>query len=84
MHEYACEQCKLARPDIEAESRLVRTRAGLVDQIDEARQRCWLGEIERLEHILAGVDDKLIEIERARRRITTVDLPMPTLRRPTT
>ncbi len=84
VHEYACEQCKLARPDIEAEPRLVRTRAGLVDQIDEARQRGWLGEIERLEHILAGVHDKLSEIERARRRITTVDLPIPTLRRPTT
>lgn len=82
VHEYACEQCKLARPDVGAEPRLVRTRHGLVDQIDEARQRGWLGEIERLEHILAGVDDKLTEIDRARRRITTVDLPMPTLKRP--
>ncbi len=77
VHEYACEQCKLARPDIDAEPRLVRTRQGLVGQIDEARQRAWLGEIERLEHILAGVDDKLAGIERARRRIATVDLPMP-------
>ena len=86
VHEYACEQCKLARPDIDAEARLVRTRIGLVEQIDEARQRGWLGEIERLEHIVAGVDDKLTEIKRARRRITIVDLPMPTLKlsRPTT
>ena len=86
VHEYACEQCKLARPDIDAEPRLVRTRIGLVEQIDEARQRGWLGEIERLEHIVAGVDDKLTEIKRARQRITIVDLPMPTLKlsRPTT
>ena len=83
VHEYACEQCKLARPDVDAEPRLVRTRQGLVGQIDEARQRAWLGEIERLEHILAGVDDKLAEIERTRRSIATVDLPMPRRKPPT-
>lgn len=77
VHEYACEQCKLARPDLDAEPRLRRTRQGLVEQTEESRQRGWLGEIERLTHILAGVDDKLAEIERARRRITTVAVPTP-------
>jgi hypothetical protein len=77
VHEYACEQCGLARPDPGAEPRLQRTRQGLVDQLAEACQRGWLGEIERLDHILAAVDDKLNEITRVRRRITVVDAPMP-------
>ena len=75
VHEYACEQCALARPDPAAEPRLQRTRQGLVEQLDEARQRGWLGEIERLDHILAAVNDKLDEINRARRRIAVVDTP---------
>jgi integrase len=81
VHEYACEQCKLARPDPDAEPRLQRTRDGLVDQLDEARQRGWLGEIERLTHILAAVGDKLGEIERATRRVATVELMAPPRRR---
>jgi integrase len=75
VHEYACEQCKLARPDEAAEPRLRRSRQGLVEQLDEARQCGWLGETERLDHILAAVDEKLDEINRARRRITIVDAP---------
>jgi len=71
VHEHACEQCKLARPDAGAEPRLQRTRHGLIEQLDEARQRGWLGEIERLDHILAAVDNKLEEIERAKRRVAT-------------
>ena len=77
VHEYACEQCKLARPDLDAQPRLQRVRQGLIDQTDEARERGWHGEIERLTHILAAVDDKLAEIERARRRITIVAVPTP-------
>ena len=77
VHEYACEQCKLARPDPGAQPRLRRTRDGLVEQLDEARQLGWLGEIERLQHILAAVDDKLDEIERAQRRISVVALTSP-------
>jgi hypothetical protein len=84
VHEYACEQCKLARPDPDAQPRLQRTRDGLVEQLDEARQRGWLGEIERLEHILAAVDDKLDEIERAQRRLSVVELPLPCPIRPST
>jgi hypothetical protein len=74
VHEYACEQCKLARPDPDARPRLQRTRDGLVEQLDEARQRGWLGEIERLEHILAAVDKKLEEIDRAHRRLTIAEV----------
>jgi hypothetical protein len=46
---------------------------GLVEQLNEARQRGWLGEIERLEHILAAVDHKLDEIQRAERRLSIVE-----------
>lgn len=74
VHEYACEQCKLARPDPDARPRLQRTRDGLIEQLDEARQRGWLGEIERLDHILVAVDDKLDEIQRARRRLNVVEV----------
>lgn len=74
VHEYACEQCKLARPDPDARPRLQRTRDGLVEQLDEARQRAWLGEIERLEHILAAVDEKLEELDRAHRRVTIAEV----------
>lgn len=86
VHEYACEQCKLARPDPGAQARLERTRDGLLEQLDEARQRGWLGEIERLEHITAAVDDKLHEIERARRRLRVVEVavsPAPSAKRST-
>ena len=73
-HEYACEQCGLVRPDPGAEPRLQRTPRGLIEQLDEARQRRWLGEIERLDHILAAVDDKPEELNRATRRVATVEL----------
>ncbi|MBK5222840.1 MAG: site-specific integrase [Acidimicrobiia bacterium] len=75
-HEYACEQCHLARPDPGARDRLQRTRQGLVDQLDEARQRAWLGEMERLDHILVAVDGKLDEIDRVTRRVTAVEVTM--------
>jgi integrase len=74
VHEYACEQCKLARPDPDAKPRLLRTRAGLIEQTDEARERGWQGEVERLTYILTGVQDKLDEIDRAARRTTLVQL----------
>lgn len=45
--------------------RAPRTCAGLVDQIDEPGQRGWLGEIERLEHLLAGVDESAWQCEDA-------------------
>jgi site-specific recombinase XerD len=75
VHEYACEQCKLARPDPGAEPRLRRTREGLLEQIDEARERGWAGEVERLDYIVAGVDDKLAELDRNHRRVTWIDTP---------
>jgi len=79
VHEYACEQCKLARPDGGAKPRLRRTHAGLLEQVQEARQRGWRGEIERLTYILAGVQDKLDEIERSERRSALVQLGIPTV-----
>lgn len=75
VHEYACEQCQLARPDAAAEPRLRRTRAGLLEQLDDAHQRGWAGEVERLDYILAGVDDKLVELVRNERRLTWIATP---------
>jgi hypothetical protein len=71
---YAYERSKLARPDRGAEPRLQRTRAGLIEQVQEARDRGWLGEVERLAHILVGFDDKLAEIDRSERQATIVQL----------
>ena len=76
-HEYACEQCKLARPDPAARPRLERTRDGLHAQITEASDRGWAGETERLNVILAGINDKLAELDRQQRRTTW--LPTPAL-----
>ncbi|MGH9033756.1 MAG: hypothetical protein ACRDZV_16655, partial [Acidimicrobiia bacterium] len=69
---YACEQCGLARPDLAARPRLERTRQGLVAQLDEANQRGWQGEVERLNHIIAAVDAKLAEIQRSERLTVTL------------
>jgi hypothetical protein len=80
VHEYACEQCKLARPDAGAKPRLERTRDGLLEQSDEARERGWRGEVERLNYILGGIQDKLDEIERSERRRTIVRLGPPRTR----
>lgn len=79
-HEYACEQCKLARPDPGAEPRLQRTRASLLEQAAEAGERGWHGETERLNYILAGIQDKLSEIKRSERRATITQLELPRIR----
>lgn len=80
VHEYACEQCQLARPDEESRPRLERVRDNLIEQIEEATERGWRGEIERLTHILSAVNDKIGDLDRAARRIATVMLPTPRLR----
>ncbi len=80
VHEYACEQCKLARPDASAKPRLQRTHAGLLEQVEEARERGWRGEIERLTYILTGIQDKLDEIKRSERRTTVIELGPPRLK----
>lgn len=81
VYEYTCEQCRLARPDAGAEPCLRRTRQGLEEQLAEATERGWIGEIERLTRIASAVDVKLAEIDRARRCTELVLLPMPTVRR---
>ena len=66
VHEYACEQCKLARPDPGAQPRLQRTRQGLREQLDEASQRGWLGEIERARRRIASVHVPTLRLNRPR------------------
>jgi hypothetical protein len=80
VHEDAREQCKLARPDACAKPRLQRSRDGLLEQTEGARERGWRGEVERLTYILAGIQDKLDEIERSERRTTIVELGPPRLK----
>jgi integrase len=80
VHEYACEQCKLARPDPGARPRLQRTRDSLHEQASEARERGWHGETERLTYILAGIQDKLDQIHRTEQRTTIVQLEPPRIR----
>jgi integrase len=79
-HEYACEQCNLARPDESARPRLERVLASLNEQLEEAAERDWKGEIERLTYIRTAVLGKIEDLDRAARRIQVVSLPMPTVR----
>jgi hypothetical protein len=46
----------------------------------EARERGWHGETERLNYILAGIQDKLDQIERSEQRATIVQLDPPRIR----
>lgn len=80
VHEYACEQCNLARPSEEARPRLLRTHESLLEQLQEAKDRRWRGEIERLTHIITAIEGKIDDLDRAARRIATVMLPTPRLR----
>ncbi len=79
-HEYACEQCKLARPDEAARPRLQRVLTGLTEQLTEARTHDWAGEVERLLYIQAAVEEKIAELDRALRRNRTVALQMPSIK----
>ncbi|MFE5523738.1 hypothetical protein ACFQ9Q_39370 [Streptomyces virginiae] len=50
----------------EGVSRLVKIRDGLLRSITEAQREGWLGEIEGLQVSLAGVRDKLTQIDTPR------------------
>ena len=77
LHEHACVRCSLLRPDPAQRSRLEEIRSNLEDRIEEAKLHGWLGEVEGLQVSLAGVNDKLTQIDTSDR--VAVDLGTPRL-----
>jgi hypothetical protein len=78
LHEHACVRCSLLRPDPAQRPRLEEIRSNLVeDRIIEAKLHGWLGEVEGLPVSLAGVNDKLTQIDTSTPR--AVDLGTPSL-----
>ncbi|MEV7597277.1 hypothetical protein AB0O91_07785 [Kitasatospora sp. NPDC089797] len=64
-------------PDPAQRDRIVDIRDNVIARIAEAEREGWLGEVEGLQTILAGANDKLAQIDR--RAPQAVDLPMPTV-----
>ena len=77
LHEHACVRRSLLRPDPAQRPRLEEIRSNLQDRIIEAKLHGWLGEVEGLQVSLAGVNDKLTQIDTSTRR--AVDLGTPSL-----
>jgi hypothetical protein len=77
LHEHACVRCALLRPDPAQRPRLEEIRSNLKDRIIEAELHGWRGEAEGLQVSLAGVNDKLTQIDASTRR--AVDLGTPSL-----
>jgi hypothetical protein len=77
LHEHACVRCALLRPDPAQRPRLEEIRSNLKDRIIEAEFHGWRGEAEGLQVSLAGVNDKLTQIDTSTRR--AVDLGTPSL-----
>jgi hypothetical protein len=70
-------RCALLRPDPAQRPRLEEIRSNLKDRIIEAEFHGWRGEAEGLQVSLAGVNDKLTQIDTSTRR--AVDLGTPSL-----
>ncbi|MEU3466158.1 hypothetical protein ABZ721_40275 [Streptomyces sp. NPDC006733] len=69
----------MLRPDPAERPRLVEIRDNLIDRVAEAKHEGWVGEVEGLETSLAGVEDKLSQMDTAiARTASAVDLGMPT------
>ena len=63
IHEHSCLRCLLLRPDPASRPRLLEIRDNLHARIDEARREGWLGEVEGLQVNLAGVRQKLAQLQ---------------------
>jgi hypothetical protein len=81
VHEHSCLRCGMHWPDPAQRERIVEIRDNLLARIAEAEHEGWLGEIEGLQTILAGANDKIAQIDR-RSPAATVDLGMPNARDP--
>jgi len=75
IHEHACVRCPMLWPDPAQRARLVEIRDNLAARIAEAEREAWLGEVEGLQVSLAGVEDKLAQVDR--HPVAKVDLGMP-------
>jgi hypothetical protein len=79
LHEHACVRCSLLRPDPAQRPRLEEIRSNLEDRIGEAKLHGWLGEVEGLQVSLAGVNDKLTQIDTSTPRAVNLGTPyLPT------
>lgn len=77
-HEHACVRCSLLRPDPAQRPRLEEIRTNLEDRIEEVKLHGWLGEVEGLRVSLAGVKDKIAQLDTAAKRVTeTTSLGLP-------
>ncbi|TMR88522.1 site-specific integrase [Nonomuraea basaltis] len=74
IHEHACIRCPMLRPDPAQHARFEEIRDNLLARIAEAEREGWLGEVEGLHVSLAGIRDKLSQINTGHRR---TDLGMP-------
>jgi integrase len=79
VHEHACVRCPLLWPDTTQRQRLIEIRDNLTARIAEAEREGWLGEVEGLQVSLAGAEDKLAQIDRRNRQVTSTDLGIPTV-----
>jgi len=81
-HEHACIRCPMLRIDPRARGRLTEITKNLTARTEEARAYGWLGEVEGLQVSLTAAKDKLVQLERAERAITssTTDLGIPVVR----
>jgi len=77
VHEHACVRCPLLWPDPTQRQRLLEIRDNLTARIAEAEREGWLGEVEGLQVSLAGAEDKLAQIDRRNRHITSTELGIP-------
>jgi integrase len=81
IHEHACVRCSMLWPDPAQRNRIIEIRDNLTARIAEAERESWAGEVEGLRISLAGADNKLTQID-SRPPPTTIELGMPTIKRP--
>jgi hypothetical protein len=74
-----CVRCPLLWPDPTQRQRLLEIRDNLTARIAEAEREGWLGEVEGLQVSLAGAEDKLAQIDRRNRQVTSTELGIPTV-----
>ncbi len=82
IHEHACVRCSMLWPDPAQRSRVAEIRDNLTARIAEAEREGWPGEVEGLQISLAGAEDKLAQLDRQTNHPTTVELGIPTIKRP--
>jgi integrase len=80
IHEHACVRCPQLRPDPAQMPRLKEIRANLLDRMQEAKDRGWLGEVAAIEASLVAADRKLEAMSAITARHIVTHLGMPDFR----